>query len=40
LQPIIKQILENKIIRQKYVIIPKKSELIKGDYVKIEKVEV
>jgi hypothetical protein len=35
----IKKVLINKISKQKYVIIPKNSEIIEGDYVEIVKVK-
>ena len=35
----IKKVLINKISKQKYVIIPKHSEIAEGDYVEIKKVE-
>ena len=35
----IKKVLINKISNQKYVIIPKNSEINEGDYVEIKKVE-
>ena len=35
----IKKVLVNKISKQKYVIIPKNSQIEEGDYVKLIKVE-
>ena len=35
----IKKVLINKVSRQKYVIIPKKSDIVEGDYVELKKVE-
>ena len=35
----IKKVLINKQSKQKYVIIPKNSEIVEGDYVNIEKVK-
>lgn len=35
----IKKVLINKVSKQKYVIIPKKSDIVEGDYVELKKVE-
>lgn len=39
MKQIIKQVWENKQTKQKYITIPKDSEIESGDYVSVKKVE-